>query len=129
MADIVNPGTVAGGPLNQGAMPGNYDLVIYKGDYVDIRVTVKDEVGNPINLTGYTPKAQLRTNYDAVSAIDFTTTLVSPTAGQVKIYLSSATSSTLVPGPYIWDFQVADPSGEVRTYLTGDVTVYNEVTT
>ena len=128
MADIVNPGVVAGGPLNSGAMPGNFDLVLYKGDYMELYVTIKDESGTAVNLTGSTPKAQLKSSYTSNTAIDFTAALTG-TTGQVKISLSSATSSTLTPGSYIWDFQITDSGGKVRTYLTGDVTVYNEVTT
>ena len=128
MADIVNPGASAGGPLNAGSMPSTYDLDIYKGDYLELYVTIKDSAGNPINLTGFTPKAQLKADYSAGTAVDFTTTITGVT-GQVKIYLSSTTSSSLTPGSYIWDFQITDTSGQTRTYLTGDVTVFNEVTT
>jgi hypothetical protein len=129
MADIVRPGESAGGPLNAGALPNNYDLAIYKGDFVELYVTVKDSNGVAINLTGYVPKAQIKTDYDAVSATgEFTCTLTGVT-GQVKIYLSSTASATLPVGSYIWDFQLKRPDNDVRTYLTGDVTVYPEVTT
>ena len=129
MADIVRPGETAGGPLNIGALPSNYDLVIYKGDFVEIFVTVKDGSGTSINLTGYTPKAQIKTDYDAVSATaDLACTLTGVT-GQVRIYLSSVASTALPVGSFIWDFQLKQPNNDVRTYLTGDVTVYPEVTT
>jgi len=129
MADIVRPGETAGGPLNAGALPQNYDLAIYKGDAVEIYVTVKDNAGVPVVLTGYTPKAQMKVDYSSVTATaDFTCTLTG-TTGQVKIYLSSTISSTLPVGSFIWDFQLKAPNNDVRTYLTGDVTVYPEVTT
>lgn len=127
MADIVNPGAAAGGPLNSGAMPSNQDLVIYKGDFMDLFVTLKDSSNVAINITGATPKAQLKSDYDDVTPIDFTCTLTG-TTGQVKISLTSTQSATLVPGDYIWDFQVTQ-AGATRTYLQGDVKVYPEVTT
>lgn len=126
MADIVFPGQTAGA-LNGDAMPANQDLVIYKGDYVELFVTVNDALGAPVDLTGQTPKAQLKADYDESYAISFTCSLPGPT-GQVRIYLPSSVSSTLVPGSYIWDFQVTNATGQTRTYLAGDVTVYNEVT-
>jgi hypothetical protein len=127
MADIVNPGATSG-MLNADAMPQNQDLVIYKGDYVELFVTVKDAAGVPLDLTGSTPKAQLKLDYDDASPVNFTCSLTGVT-GQVRVYLSSATAATLKPGAYIWDFQVTNSSSQTRTYLAGDVTVYNEVTT
>lgn len=127
MADIVYAGQQAGGPLNSGALPANNDLVIYKGDYVRLLVTVRDASGNPINLTGCTPAAVLKSDYTDRMPKPFTCTLTG-TAGQVSIFLPSAITSTLVPGSYIWDFQITFTDNETRTYLAGDVTVYNEVT-
>jgi hypothetical protein len=128
MADLVFTGETAQGVLNSSAMPTNYDLEIYKGDFVEAFVIVRDDNADPINLTGYTAQAQLKTNYDDSSPVEFECTVTGPT-GQVRIYLSSADSSTLVPGDYIWDFQVVNPDGDARTYIAGDVTVHNEVTT
>jgi len=128
MADIVYPGATAGGPLNSDAMPSNQDLVIYKGDYVELFVTVKDGAGVPLDLTGSTPKAQLKKTYADSSPVDFTCTLTGVT-GEVRIYLASATAASLTPGDYIWDFQITSSTSQTRTYLAGDVSVYNEVTT
>ncbi len=127
MADIVNAGQAAAGPLNAGALPSNTDLVIYKGDYLRLIVTVRDSQGSAINLAGSTPKASLKSDYSDRDPKPFACTLTG-TPGQVEIFLSSATSSTLLPGNYIYDFQITFLTGETRTYLTGDVTVYNEVT-
>jgi hypothetical protein len=126
MADIVFPGGDSGS-LNQDAMPSSQDLFIYKGDYVELFVTISDATNTPIVLDGSTPKAQLKLNYDDNAPINFSCSLTGVT-GQVRIYLSSALASILTPGSYIWDFQVKFPSGDVRTYLAGDVTVYDEVT-
>lgn len=127
MADIVFPGAQPGTTLNLAAMPANQDLVIYKGDYVELLVTITDTQGVAVDLTGAVPKAQLKTSYADQDPIDFTCTATGD-PGDVLIFLSSVKSSALVPGDYIWDFQVTI-SGETRTYLAGDVTVMNEVTT
>lgn len=130
MADIVYAGLASGGPINSGAMPKNYDLSIYEGDAVKFTVTVKDSSSVAINLTGYQAKAQLKTGFDDTNAIDFVCTITTPTEGVVSVYLAPATSAALTPGAtYIWDFQLTEPGGDVRTYLAGDVTVVPEVTT
>lgn len=128
MADIVFPGATAGGPLGSDYLPSNYDLVLYRGDYFSMNITVKDNAGTPINLTGYTAKSQIRTSYDAVSAYDATCTITDPTNGKVSITFPSSVMTTVTPGDYIWDFQVTQPDGNVRTFLAGDVKVYGEVT-
>ena len=128
MADLVFSGEPAAGPINSSAMPTNLDLVIYEGDFVEIFVTVKDSLGAPVSLAGSTPKAQLKTDYEDASPKAFATTLTGVT-GQVRIYLSSVVCTTLVPGSYIWDFQITSPGGDTRTYFAGDVTVHPEVTT
>ena len=127
MADIVRPGAPAGGPLNSGAMPTNVDLQIYKGDYVNLSITIKDDSGNPIDLTGLTPKAQLKYNYQDQSPIDFECIITDAASGKIRLFLSSEVSSTLIPGSYIDDFQLSSDFG-TRTYLVGDVMVQDEVT-
>lgn len=127
MADIVYPGESAP-VLNLDSMPINQDLVIYKGDYVELFLTVKDSAGVTVSLAGSTPEAQLKTNYADVSPVDFTCELTGQ-PGEVRIFLPSSVSGTLDPDQtYIWDFQITNASGNAKTYLTGDVTVYPEVT-
>jgi uncharacterized cupin superfamily protein len=129
MADIVYPGQVTGGALNATALPSNTDLVLYKGDYVEILLTLKDSLGAPLNLTGATPKAQLKSDYSDREPKEFTCTVTAAEEGKVRIFLPSSATSELLPGSYIWDFQITAGDGNTRTYLAGDVTVYNEVTT
>jgi hypothetical protein len=128
MADLVFAGDTPSGVLNSSAMPLNYDLEIYKGDYVEVFVVVSDDNDQPIDLSDYTAEASLKSNYDDSTPVDFTCT-VTGVLGQVRIYLPSTVSSTLTAGDYIWDFQVTNPDGDARTYIAGDVVVHNEVTT
>jgi len=130
MADIVYPGDTAGGPINSSAMPSNWDLKIYEGDTVRFTVTVTDANDVPINLTGYSAAAQLKTSFSDATPVAFTCTITTPASGVVEVYLAPATTAALIAGTsYIWDFQLTEPDGDVRTYLAGDVTVVPEVTT
>ena len=126
MADIVFPGNSASGPLGQDYLPANYDLVLYKGDYLPFAVTLKDSENDPLDLTGFTAKCSVRANYASSESFDATCT-ITPAAGKVDVMFPSSLTSTLVAGSYIWDFQITDPDGNNRTYFTGDVTVYDEV--
>jgi hypothetical protein len=126
--DIVFPGQTPSGVLGQDLLPSNFDLVLYRGDYFSLNVTLTDATSAPINLTGYTAKSCIKSGYAASSEFDATCTIATPTNGVVNITFPSAVTETITAGSYIWDFQLTDPSGNVRTYLTGDVTVYDEVT-
>lgn len=127
MADIVFPGLGAGGPIGQDYLPSNFDLVLYKGDYLPFSVTLKDNANAPIDLTGYTAQCSIMASYESLVSYDATCT-IDALDGQVDIVFPSTVTSTMDAGNYIWDFQLTDASGNVRTYFTGDVKVYGEVT-
>jgi hypothetical protein len=126
MADIVFPGQAAGGPIGQDYLPANYDLVLYRGDYLPFSVTLKDNDGVALDLTSHTAKCSIRENYDAVASFDAECT-VTGEIGNVDIVFPSDVTATLNAGSYIWDFQITDQDGNRRTYFTGDVTVYGDV--
>lgn len=127
MTDTVFPGQPAG-VLGEESLPANYDLVLYKGDYFNTSVVIKDNAGVVINLTGYTAKCSIKSSFSAVSSFDATCTIIA-LSGLVDIVFPSSVTEDIPAGSYVWDFQVTNPSGNVRTYLAGDVTVYGEVTT
>lgn len=125
MADIVFPGQLAG-VLGQNYLPSNYDLKLYQGDFFAFNIILKDALGDPLVLTGYTAKCTIRTNFSAVEKFEADCT-VTPAEGKISVLFSSEVTSDITPGEYIWDFQVTNPDGNNRTYLTGDVVVYGEV--
>ncbi len=126
MADLVYPGSSAEG--TGGFLPANYDITIYKGDYFQLPIVIKDSTGTPMNLTGYTAKSVLKTGYDDPGGVSFTCTITDAVNGAVTLFLSSSVTTTLLAGTYIYDFQLTSSLNETRTYLAGDVTVINEVT-
>lgn len=128
MADIVFPGKSVSGVLGRDFLPSNFDLELYKGDYLPLTVTLVQPNGTPVNLTGYTAHAHIRSNFGDEVIYAFTVSIPAPETGKVNIILTSAVSAGIAAGAYIWDFQVREPSGNTRTYLAGDVTVYDEVT-
>lgn len=125
MADVIFPGRTA--PVNLGAskLPGNMDLSIWKGDAQRFLVTLTDANAQPIPLTGCTAQATIRASFESTPAHDFTCTIQN--GNQVLLYMSSPVSEAIPAGDYVWNFQITDSTGDVRTYLAGDVTVLPEV--
>jgi hypothetical protein len=126
MADIVFPGQ-SSGILGRESLPSNYDLELYRGDYFSTSIVLKDSTGVVLNLSGYTAKCSIRTSFSATESFDATCTITAA-EGRVDILFPSSVTETIAAGDYIWDFQVTNPDGNVRTYLAGDVKVWDEVT-
>jgi hypothetical protein len=111
------------------AVPSTLDLSITRGDTETIVVTLtQDDQTTPINITGRTYTAQLRTSPDiSIISSSFTCTVTDGPNGKVTCVLSSTDSSELRPGYYYWDLQ-ENASGVISTLIAGTVTVLADVT-
>ena len=109
--------------------PADQDLTITRGDTETLVVTLtSDDSGTPINITGRTYRAQIRSSQDSTTVkASFTCVVSNGAAGQVTCTLSAADSATLIPGIAFWDFE-ENASGVVTTVLSGNVTVLADVT-
>lgn len=113
------------------AVPGVYDLNIYQGDTFRISFRILDSNNDPLDLTGQTPKSEIRDAPGGTLIESFTATLATQsgdTLGQVDLEMASADTTALTPGTIgVWDLQLTN-AGEVTTYIGGSVTVQAEVT-
>lgn len=104
----------------------------YRGDTVTFNITVSDDAGNPIDLTGATAYFTLKvstTDTDANAALQkIVTTHTNPTAGETQIILAHTDTNGLTPGTYFYDFQITLASGDVATIDAGQVNVLADVT-
>lgn len=125
MADIIFPGEEPSDVLGTTKLPSNVDLAFWKGDSQEFFVRLKDDLDNPIILTGYTPLAVMKASFNSPTSYNFTTAIQN--GNEIRVYLPSSVSKTIPAGDYVWNLQITAPNGDVRTYLAGDVTVYAEV--
>ena len=110
------------------AQPADQDLTITRGDTETLVVTIEDDAGSAINITGRTYRAQIRSSQDSTTIkASFTCTVTSGANGQVTCVLSATDSATLSSGQYFWDLEET-ASGVVSTILSGNVTVLADVT-
>jgi hypothetical protein len=104
-------------------------LTIWQGDAQDYWIVITDS-STPavaIDLTGYTAQAVIRSDFNSPTLHAFTCVIPTGTDGKIHMTMDSPTSAAIAGGSYVWNFQLTAPSGAVRTYLAGDVTVYPEV--
>lgn len=112
-------------------LPAREDLTFYRGDTQRLVRRLKDANGDFFDLTGCTPKAQIRTLTSSPDVlIEFTCSLDTQsgsTLGGVILAIPAGATSAL-PSTTMWDFQLTHPDGSVRTYLFGNITAEGQVT-
>lgn len=104
------------------------NLYIDQGTDFSAIVSLKNQDGTPINLTGYTVASQFRKSYRSSSAVDFIATVYDATAGKVKLRLTASSTSSLTPGRFLYDVEVTSPIGEKRRALEGIIVLTPEIT-
>lgn len=123
---------------------GKYSFTIEQGSTVDFEIVYKDSSGNPIDLTGYQARMQLRpspgsdTLYLTLSsslAVDGTGLNLSgsgglkpPTSGAIGVYISAVSSSQLNFDLASYDLEIASSNNVVTRLLEGKVKLSQEIT-
>lgn len=104
------------------------NLYIDAGADYSIIVTANQSNGDPLNLTGFTVKSQIRKSYASPTAYDFTTSLYAPAAGKIRLSLTAAQTSAIKPGRYLYDVEITSTIGEKRRVLEGIIIITPEIT-
>lgn len=101
------------------------NLVIDQGSTFASSIDILDENDEPVNLTGYSARGQIRKHYSSSNSVSFTTTVSN---GSVVISLTANQTTNMVSGRYVYDIELVDPANTVLRILEGIVTVTPEVT-
>jgi hypothetical protein len=128
---------------------GKYSFTIEQGTTVDFEIQYKDSNGNPVNLTGYSGRMMIRSNYANDNPTTYLTLSSSrnpdgtglnfsgsngstpPTSGSIGIYIAACTSSALTFTTAKYDLEIYSGSGAcpytVRL-LEGNISLSKQVT-
>lgn len=101
------------------------NLVIDQGSTFASSIDILDENDEPVNLTNYTARGQIRKHYTSNNSVSFTTTLSN---GSLVISLTANQTANIVAGRYVYDLELVDPANTVVRILEGIVTITPEVT-
>jgi hypothetical protein len=105
-------------------LPESLDLQLYGGDGVELEMTVTDNLGVPVPLTG-TMAAQIRTSrVNQTIMAEFEVDIIDPSNGLVSLMLTGSQTSDLHGNPNapterftgVWDVQWTPDTG--RTPIT-----------
>ena len=112
-------------------MAAKANIIIDQGADFSTIITASDDVGNPVNLTGYTGSAHVRKSFASNFFYEFDVDFPSPqTQGQVRLRMSRSRTDSIPPGRYVYDVEITSPEPlDERTRLVeGIVTVTPSVT-
>lgn len=120
---------------------GTYNFTIEQGTTVDKQITWKDPNGNPINLTGFTARMQIRSSVSSPTILhEFTTENGGITLGGATGVIHILASATVTAGwswpanpsqvlaSGVYDLELVSPTGVVTRLIEGTVTLDPEVT-
>lgn len=114
---------------------GVADLYIEQGTTFARTLTLSDGT-NPIDLTGYTARGQIRAGATSATIIASFTFVITPLTGTIVMSLTAdETSAIATTGDkyssltkYYYDVEIEDAVGTVTRILNGQITVSPEVT-
>ena len=97
---------------------GKYNFTLEQGATFSREITVQDS-GSPMNLTGHTPRMQMRSTHDSSTiALTFTTTIASPaTQGKVNLIATATQTAAVEEGIYVYDLEIESRQVMLLEYL------------
>lgn len=115
------------------------DICINQGSDFLLEMTIKDDLGNPIDLTDHTFRGQIRkTVSDTVVQASFTFDKVDAPNGRVDIKMAAALSTAIVLGAQntprrraqnmAYDIESETSAGAVERWLSGEAAINPEIT-
>lgn len=127
---------------------GRYPLYIEQGASLDFEVQYLDSEGNPVDLTGYSARMQIRPSTDSSTVyvtlssslqpdgtglnMSGSHSLKPPTSGSIGVFISSCTSSLFAFNDAVYDLELFVPYDGGCNYVTrliqGPVRLSQEVT-
>lgn len=124
---------------------GKYSFIIEQGSTLNFEIIYKDSNGNPVDLTNYSGKMMIRSNYadqNPTTYITLSSSLAADgtglnfsgsdgttpvTSGSIGIFISAASSSAFTFTTARYDLEITSASVVTRL-LEGQVSLSQEVT-
>ena len=104
------------------------NLVIDQGTDFSSIISLNNQDGTPMNLTGCTVKSQFRKSFQSSAYTSFTASIYDAPNGNVTLQLSNDQTSAVDPGRYLYDIQLTNPQGLKIRALEGLVLLTPQIT-
>ena len=111
--------------------PGILNLTFPQGATWDLSITWTDSAGDPIDVTDYSARMQVRQSYTSADAVLSLTNgsgiTLGGTAGTIDVNVSATATAGVAALQYVYDLEVEESSVVTRV-VQGSLTVTPEVT-
>jgi hypothetical protein len=104
------------------------NLTVDQGSSFESTIDITDNENNPVNLTGYTFRGQIRKTYTSTTSVSFTITSISPASGSIQLALSAEQTSGIKAGRYLYDVEIISSTNIVTRVIEGQIEVTPRVT-
>ena len=85
--------------------------------------------GTDFNLTGYTVASQMAKSYASTTKTTITASITDAATGAIQLSLTHAQTGALTQGRYVYDVEVTQTSGNIKTrVIEGQITVFPQAT-
>lgn len=110
-------------------MAAKANIVIDQGTDFSTSITVTDDAGDPVDLTGYTASGQVRKHYTSNTSYDFTMSFDTPrSSGVLTFSMPRSVTEAIEAGRYVYDVEITSGANTRSRLVEGIVTVTPEVT-
>lgn len=103
------------------------NLYIDQGSDYSSVITLTNQDGTVMNLTGFTVQAQFRKSYQSSSYTSFTMSVFNAAQGKIRLELPATVSSSIAAGRYLYDIEITG-GGQKKRVLEGIVVISPEIT-
>ena len=125
---------------------GRYSFTIEQGSTLNFEIQYKNSSGSYVDLSGYSGKMQIRSNYADNSPVTYITLssslqpdgtglnfsgsngVTSPVSGSIGVFISAQSSSLLSFDSALYDLEITSSGSIVTRILEGQVKLSKEVT-
>ena len=115
-----------------GCVAGDYDIIADQGATFTRNLHWFDPAGDPVNLTDYTARMQVRQRFVSTSTVLSLTSssgiTLAGASGVITITASATVMADIAAGEYVYDLELVSGGGVVTRLLMGSFTVRPEVT-
>lgn len=106
-------------------MATNANLYVDAGaDYYN-SITVLDDSGQPLDLSTYTAKSQIRKSYGSSTAYNFNAEVYDAPNGVIRIHLSATESEALSGGRYLYDIEITQTNTNIKIRVIEGLVIVN----
>ncbi len=107
----------------------SYDLQITQGTSFNLSITVKDDDGNPLDLTNYRTSGQFKRFYSDTTYTNLNVSISTPTGGIITLDIPYNITAILPIGIGVYDINLLNTGSNYSFKpLAGNAFVYPQVT-